>query len=147
MFIWRSKGIWISDWDRSIKWTWNLRFKGVRVWKLEDWMLYYGCKDSGLLCWKFNAMVVAVLIFLKHNGLCGQAISSSQLCYQSISFTDFCACVLSLVCTLHARNLWRPDGKNIRAFPHVLDRTVRTIKHHQIKSKKELGFFISLNIM
>ena len=25
-----------------------------------------------------NAMVKVVLIFLKHNGLCGQAISSSQ---------------------------------------------------------------------
>ena len=26
-----------------------------------------------------NALVVVVFIFLKHNGLCGQALSSSQL--------------------------------------------------------------------
>ena len=34
-----------------------------------------------------NAVVVIVLIFLKDNGLCGKAISSSQLCSQSIPCT------------------------------------------------------------
>ena len=36
-----------------------------------------------------NAVVVVVLIFLKHNGLCGQTINSSQLCSQSVSCTNF----------------------------------------------------------
>ena len=31
-----------------------------------------------------NTVVVVVLIFLKHNDMYGQAISSSQLCSQSI---------------------------------------------------------------
>ena len=52
----------------------------MRVQKIEDQMVYYGHKNSGLLFWKIkNAVVLVVLIFLKHNGLCGQAISSSQL--------------------------------------------------------------------
>ena len=36
-----------------------------------------------------NAMVVAVLIFLKHNGLCGWAVSSFQLRSHSITCTNF----------------------------------------------------------
>ena len=41
-------------------------------------MLYYDCKDTGLVLEIKNNVVMDV-IFLKHNGLCGQAKSSSQL--------------------------------------------------------------------
>ena len=60
-----------------------------------------------------NAVVVVVLIFLKHNGLCGQAISSSQLCSQSIPCTNFRARVTPFVCTLRAR--LRPCTQFVKA--------------------------------
>ena len=41
-------------------------------------MLYYDCKDTGLVLEIKNNAVMDV-IFLKHNGLCGQAKSSSLL--------------------------------------------------------------------
>ena len=44
-----------------------------------------------------NAVVVVVLIFLKHNGLCGQVISSSQLCSQAV-----CVHFMCTVVTMHA---------------------------------------------
>ena len=31
----------------------NFKLK-IRVWKIVDWMLYYGCKDSRLLRWKLK---------------------------------------------------------------------------------------------
>ena len=44
----------------------NLELK-IRVQKVEDQMLYYGCKDLGLLCWKLKMC----FYFLKaDNGLC-----------------------------------------------------------------------------
>ena len=49
-----------------------------------------------------NAVVVDVLIFLKYNGLCGQAISSSPLAYQSPPSTNFDAGVTSFACMLCA---------------------------------------------
>ena len=49
-----------------------------------------------------NFVVVDVIILLKHNGLCGQPISSSQLCSQSIPFTNFRARETPFVCTLLA---------------------------------------------
>ena len=45
-----------------------------------------------------NAVIMVILIFLKHNGLCQQAISSSQLCSQSILCTHFRACVMLFAC-------------------------------------------------
>ena len=48
----------------------------IRVRKIEDWMFFYDCKDSG--CSNSNQVA---LIFLKHNGVCGWAISNSQLWY------------------------------------------------------------------
>ena len=51
----------------------------ISMQKIEDQMLYYGCKDSQLLLEIKNAVVVVAFIFLKHNGLYGQGISSSQL--------------------------------------------------------------------
>ena len=51
-----------------------------------------------------NAMVVVVFIFLKHSGLCGQAISSSQLFSQSIPRMNFRASVTPFACTLRARS-------------------------------------------
>ena len=50
-----------------------------------------------------NAVVVVVLIFLKHNCLCGQAISNFQLCSQSIPCTNFRACATPFASTLHAQ--------------------------------------------
>ena len=50
-----------------------------------------------------NAVVVVALIFLKHNGLCGEAISSSQLCSQSTPCTNFRACAPPFASTLRAR--------------------------------------------
>ena len=46
-----------------------------------------------------------VFIFLKYNGLCGQVISSSQLCSQSLPCTNFRARATPFACTLCARNL------------------------------------------
>ena len=45
-------------------------------------------------------MIVVVLTFLKHNGLCGQVIGSCQWCSQSIMCTNFCICSTSFVCML-----------------------------------------------
>ena len=48
--------------------------------KIEDRMLYCGCLGFGTTVLEIkNTMMVIVLIFLKHNGLCGQAMRSSQL--------------------------------------------------------------------
>ena len=47
-----------------------------------------------------KAVVVVVFIFLKHNGLCGQAMSSSLLCSQSITCTIFRARVTPFACTV-----------------------------------------------
>ena len=51
-----------------------------------------------------NTVAVVVLIFLKHNGLCGQAISGFQLCSQSIPRTNFRARVTPFAYTLRARS-------------------------------------------
>ena len=51
-----------------------------------------------------NAVVAVVLVFLKHNSLCGQAISSSQLCSQLIPCTHFRARVTPFACTLCTRS-------------------------------------------
>ena len=48
--------------------------------------------------------VLVVLILLKHNGLCGQAINSSQLCSQSILCTNFHAFESPFLCTLCSRS-------------------------------------------
>ena len=53
-------------------------------------MLYYGCKDLGLHCWKLNKVVVAV-IFLKHNGLCVR-LADSNYFYTEESIP--CTCTL-----------------------------------------------------
>ena len=93
---------------KAIKYL-NIRLRSiklkVRVWKIEDQMLYYGCKLSGFgttLLEIKNAVVVVALIFLMHNSLCRQPISSSQLCSQSMPCTNFCAHVMLFTCTLHA---------------------------------------------
>ena len=39
---------------RQIYWN-DLELK-IRMSKIEDWMLVYGCKDSGLLCWKLKML-------------------------------------------------------------------------------------------
>ena len=56
-------------------------------------------------------VVVVVLIFLKHNDLCGQAVSSSQLCSQSTQCTHFCAHVTLFACmflyTVDESFLWK----------------------------------------
>ena len=39
---------------RQIYWT-DLKLK-IRVQKIEDWMLFYGCKDSGLPSWKLKTL-------------------------------------------------------------------------------------------
>ena len=87
----------------------NIRLRSiklkVRVRKIEDQMLYYGYKLSGFgttLLEMKNAVVVVALIFLMHNSLCRQPISSSQLCSQSMPCTNFCAHVMLFTCTLHA---------------------------------------------
>ena len=58
-------------------------------------MLYYGCKDSGLLSWKLKMLWQWwFFFFLKHNGLCGQLIAR----------TNFRACVMPFARTLHAHS-------------------------------------------
>ena len=49
-----------------------------------------------------NTVVVVVVIFLKHNDLCGQVVSSSQLCSQSILCKVVCMHVMCTVLTVHA---------------------------------------------
>ena len=39
-------------------------------------MLYYGCKDLKVL-FEIKNSVVVVVIFLKHNGLCGRLVDSN----------------------------------------------------------------------
>ena len=50
-----------------------------------------------------NVVVVVVLIFLKHNGTCALAISSSQLYSETISTWNVTLRVVT------AQNLWRPE--------------------------------------
>ena len=38
---------------KAIKYL-NIRLRQIRVWKIEDRMLYYGCKNLGLFCWKLK---------------------------------------------------------------------------------------------
>ena len=54
---------------KAIKYL-NIRLRHIRVQKIQDRML-----NLELLCWK-NALVVVVLIFLNHDGLCEQVISN-----------------------------------------------------------------------
>ena len=55
-----------------------------------------------------NTVVVVGPIFLKYNGLCGQAISSFQLCSQSIPCMNFRARVTSFASHyVHGRNCAR----------------------------------------
>ena len=74
-------------------------------------MLYYGCKDLGLLCWKLKTLVVVVLIFFKNNGLCGRLADSNyfyteEFCtvHESLTMHKFsCTCsVVSMhnICTV-----------------------------------------------
>ena len=50
-----------------------------------------------------SAVVVVVLIFLKHNGVSGWAISSCQFCLQSILCKNFYARVTPFAYTIRAR--------------------------------------------
>ena len=68
-------------------------------------MLYYGCQDSGTIVFEIeNSVIVVVLIFLKHRGLCGR-LADSNFFYteDSISCTDFRVRVTPFACTLFAR--------------------------------------------
>ena len=49
----------------------------IRVRKIDDQMMYYGCGTTFLEI--KNAVVVVVFIFLNHSGFCGRVISSSEL--------------------------------------------------------------------
>ena len=51
-----------------------------------------------------NAVVVIVCISLKHNGLSGQAMSSSQLSSQSILCINFHARAMLFACMLRAQS-------------------------------------------
>ena len=56
-----------------------------------------------------NAVAVAVRIFLKHSGQCGQTISSSQLCYvNAICMHVMCTVVtVNVICEgLCQGHLW-----------------------------------------
>ena len=35
----------------------------IRLRKIDNQMLYYGCKDSGLLCWKLKMLWLCLLLF------------------------------------------------------------------------------------
>ena len=80
----------------------NLELK-IRVRKIEDPMLYYGCKDSGLLCWKLNKVAV-VFYFLKVYWSVW-VIDRFKLFYteESIPCTNFRVCVTPFACTLRAQ--------------------------------------------
>ena len=68
-------------------------------------MLYYGCNDSGLLCWKLKTLC-GCSSFLKNSGLYRQGISSCQLSSQLIPCTNFRARWVHG--RNYAHNLWRP---------------------------------------
>ena len=78
----------------------NLEIK-IGVQKIEDPLLHYGCKESGLLCWKFkNPVVVVLVIFLKHNGLCGRLVDSNYFHVdEPIPCTNFHVGIVPFACT------------------------------------------------
>ena len=52
-----------------------------------------------------NAVVVVVLIFLQHNGLCGRFADSNYFCTEEpITCTNFCVRATSFACTLRAHS-------------------------------------------
>ena len=102
----------ISDWDRSIKRTWNLR-QGCK--RLRIKCCTYNCKDSKIVLEIKTAVAVIVLISLKHNGLCGWAISSSQLWkVHNSQFSQFMALTGScfIVC-------FESSVENISVYEHI----------------------------
>ena len=102
----------ISDWDRPIKRTWNLR-QGCKRLLIE--CCTYNCKDSKIVLEIKTAVAVIVLISLKHNGLCGWAISSSQLWkVHNSQFSQFMALTGScfIVC-------FESSVENISVYEHI----------------------------
>ena len=67
---------WVSDWDRSIKRSWNLR-NCAKDWESNAILWLWGFETTVLEI-KSNVIVI-FLIFLNHNGLCGRVKNISQL--------------------------------------------------------------------
>ena len=65
-------------------------------------MLYYSCKNSGVLCWKLKTLRYWLLfVFLKHNGLCGRFADSNYF-YTGINIMHEFSCTRNDVC-VHVR--------------------------------------------
>ena len=47
---------------KAIKYL-NIRLRQIRVWKIEDRMLYCGCKNLGLLGWKLKTLWQWLFLF------------------------------------------------------------------------------------
>ena len=99
--------------------------------KIENRMLYYGCKGWELLCLKFKALWWCLFLFfnpshatdqrfsdvfrgyqkrsvawngLIHNGLCGRSADFNYFHTESIPCTNFCVRVTPFACRLRARS-------------------------------------------
>ena len=100
----------------------------IRLRKIDNQMLYYGCKDSGLLCWKLKMLWLWLYFFEAYWS--GQSISSSQLCSQLIPCTNTC----NAVC-MHVRCMQFVKAWDIAAF-YLLSLVIRKFIHviHKILS-------------
>ena len=64
-----------------------------------------------------NAVVVAVFIFIKHNGLCERSADSNYFYrVESILCTNFCVCIMSLACTFRVWSCTRYVSIHVYAY-------------------------------
>ena len=62
-------------------------------------MLYYDCQDSGTIVFEIeNSVIVVVLIFLKHRGLCGKLADSNFFLHRGFNIVHGFSCTRNAVC-------------------------------------------------
>ena len=60
-------------------------------------MVYHGCKESRLMCWKLKHCDICCSYFLKHNGLCWR-LADSNYFYTGINTAHKFSCMSNAVC-------------------------------------------------
>ena len=79
----------------------ELKIRGAKDWGSNAvlWLYWFGTTVLEIK----NSMIVVVLIFLKHNDLCGRLVDSNYFyTVESTMCINFHVCVMLLVCTLCA---------------------------------------------
>ena len=60
-------------------------------------MVYHGCKNSRIMCWKLKHCDIRCSYFLKHNGLCWR-LADSNYFYTGINTAHKFSCMSNAVC-------------------------------------------------